>query len=95
MRPDLELLDPVDGGQRGAEGAGGGGGDADAARSLVHQLAEGVGCALGDEAAVDQHRDAVGEAEHLVKPVCDVNDPDTIGPKPFGYREQMVNLAVC
>ncbi len=49
--------------------------------------------ARGRHAAVAQHRAAVGESDHLVEPVRDIDDGGALAFHPRQHREQAVDLA--
>ena len=47
-----------------------------------------------DDLAVAQDRDAVGDAQHFLDPVRDVDDADALGLEPANLREEQLHLAV-
>ena len=62
-----------------------------------HQLGEAVIVDLGgregaDLAAVAQHRDPLGDLDHLIQPVADEDDGDALRLQPADRREQEVDL---
>ena len=62
-----------------------------ATRSRRGSAAVGVGA---DQAAVAQHRDAVGERVHLVQEMGDKHDPEPLGAQAAQPREQFADLAL-
>src|SRR6185312_15594556 len=45
-----------------------------------------------DQSAVAQHRDAIGQLEHLLHAVADVDDGHAFGPQPADQREKLIGF---